>query len=79
MADRFRQARQSQNWAYLGLRFLFEVLPVDSVQIVGALLCDHLNGFEAFIDVWLFFFKIVGICCIWIEPIPLGEVDLARL
>jgi hypothetical protein len=78
MVDRFRQARQSQNRTSFGLRFFLEILPVDCVQIVRALLGDDLNGLEAFIDVWLFFCEIVGICGIWIELVPLGEADLTR-
>ena len=55
MAELFGQTGQLQNRADLRLWFLFEILSVDGAQIVRARLGDDLNGFEAFIHVWLFF------------------------
>lgn len=74
MAEVFRQRWKLQNRAYLWLRLFFEILTIDSIQIVRAFVCDRFCWFEALVDVWLFLSEVVIICGVWVEFVALWEV-----
>jgi hypothetical protein len=63
----------------LRLWLFFEILPVDSIEIMGPFLCDSFDRFIAFIDINLFFLEIFTIGCTWIKFIPFRIDDIRLL
>lgn len=57
------------------MSLFFEVLSVDSVEVMWSILADDLDRFKAFVDVWLLFIEVIAVSCIWAELVPLREVN----
>ena len=68
--------RHLQNRTDLGLRLLFEVLSVDSTQIVGSLVSDLLNWFVVLKSTGLLLEVVASISSGGVEPISIREIDL---